>query len=780
MASINENKEYDTNSSSYDEIDYKEIIRAISRRKKWGITSGALLFIIIAAQTINQRIVNPIYQGTFSILISDPFTPKVTGNLDILKGRAPSYQGIANSSNKYDLMTLTRLLKSPIFLKNIANNFNINPRALSRSLTIETQNPNKPLSQAGVIDIKLRTKNKEKGISLLNELADTFLKESLLKKQQKLNDGLKFLNSQYPTIKREEEILQNKLVNFRKKYNLIDPLLESNSIKARKIEAEKMILKLNSLISRLRNVRLEIINGTMTARGFNEQIGKELGSDFVVNDFDQGILSQLISLEKEIAIAKLKFTSESSIIQGLEKKRKEIEPFLLDSQLESVDIAIKLIQARLTDTFIEKNNLEQQFLKYPGLIKEYQELSQELNFANENLLNLNAAISNFELDLAQSRIPWTIISTPRMGNVPIKPNVQKNLFRGLLVSLLCGILVSLIRDKLDNVFHGIPEVNERLNFPFLGNVPFFSSVKEIRETKSSLINALIMMDKNENTSGYYYENFYMSEALRNIYTSIRFLNSDKPLKTVLVASSIPKEGKSLINILLSKIFCDMGEKVLLIDADLRKPQIHERLSINNLIGLSDFLVNSQNKLNDVIQKSKYIKNLNIITAGSKVPDPTRLLNSQRFESLVNDLNQSKDYDIIIFDSPPILGLADSIIISQKLDGLIMLVSIDFVNRSLPEEAINRVRANNINILGLITNSIQEYTNKKLNAYNDFYKYSKNYSYLNYIPAKDYANNSIDSSVENIKKENRSDLSLWQNFKKDINSFTNNITKWLDS
>ena len=109
--------------------------------------------------------------------------------------------------------------------------------------------------------------------------------------------------------------------------------------------------------------------------------------------------------------------------------------------------------------------------------------------------------------------------------------------------------------------------------------------------------------------------------------------------------------------------------------------------MNNLLGLSDYLVNNKYKLNDVIQKNKNIKNLSVITAGSKVPDPSRLLNSQRFDLLVKDLNQSEDYDCIIFDSPPILGLADSILISQKVDGLIMLVSLDYVNRSLPKNSI---------------------------------------------------------------------------------------------
>ena len=116
----------------------------------------------------------------------------------------------------------------------------------------------------------------------MEALSKSFLKESLLRKQQKLNDGLAFLKAQAPTIKTEEEKLQKQLVSFRKKYNLIDPLIESRTLKEEQAETDKMIIRLNTLINRLQNVRLEIKNGTMTARGFREQIGKELGTDLLL------------------------------------------------------------------------------------------------------------------------------------------------------------------------------------------------------------------------------------------------------------------------------------------------------------------------------------------------------------------------------------------------------------------------------------------------------------------------------------------------------------------
>ena len=101
MTNIRDNN--NSNKVNNDDIDYRELVRGVIRKKKWGISTGVFLFIVVSAHNIHQRIVNPIYQGSFTILISDPFSPKKPSATELLKGRAPSYQSIANNSNKYDI-----------------------------------------------------------------------------------------------------------------------------------------------------------------------------------------------------------------------------------------------------------------------------------------------------------------------------------------------------------------------------------------------------------------------------------------------------------------------------------------------------------------------------------------------------------------------------------------------------------------------------------------------------------------------------------------------------
>ena len=236
-------------------------------------------------------------------------------------------------------------------------------------------------------------------------------------------------------------------------------------------------------------------------------------------------------------------------------------------------------------------------------------------------------------------------------------------------------------------------------------MPYVEYFRDIREEEKSIVDDIALINKNENIESY--DRFFYQESLRNIYTSLRFLNSDNPIKVITMTSSIPKEGKSLINILLSKTLSEMDLKILQIDADLRRPQIHSRLGLNNLTGLSNLLTNPDLTLSEVTQSVPGFKNWDVITSGTKPPDPTRLLNSEKMRTFIKEIKESDKYDLIVFDTPPVIGLADSLLVSEKSDGLILLVSTNSVNKNLPKESINRSIKSGTNFLGIITNAVKK-------------------------------------------------------------------------
>ena len=226
----------------------------------------------------------------------------------------------------------------------------------------------------------LYTKKPKKDIKLLEALSKKYLNTALQERQQRLNDGLSFLNKQEPVLQEKVIKLQSKLVDFREKNNLLEPEIQGTSLKNQEQLIEDQLRILNTQKNQLKKIKQGILNSTITARGFKDAIGtnKVSGTGLVINDFDQSLLEQLLITEKELAIAKSRFTSNSRIVLGLQKRLSQIKPLLIESQLEAVNTALDLNESKVNETTKQKENVQDKFRKNPKLIKEINSLRQQL------------------------------------------------------------------------------------------------------------------------------------------------------------------------------------------------------------------------------------------------------------------------------------------------------------------------------------------------------------------------------------------------------------------
>lgn len=751
-----------------EEIDLKPIYETIFRRKKYFLLTFVTFFLTTFLLTTYSRLFKPIYKGNFSVLINDPIGNNSARNERFQAKQESLFEDIAINSISYESETLIQLLKSPIFLKPIEEKFNLPKSSLSNMINIK-QPKNKYQRNKfadGILDVSILINNKIKGKEILDELSKAYLNASLERRQQKLNDGLTFLDSQAPKIKLKLDDIQTKLVKFREKYKLIEPSIEVEKIKKQEKKIEDEIIFLKSERKKLGNVREEIINGSLTARGFKEEIGEGL----TVGDFDQGLLLELINIEKQLANATSKFTPSSKVIKGLKSRFEQIQPILLKKQLTAVDTALNFNKGRLSTLEEQKKEIEAKFSKQPKLIKEYENIAQELVIANQNILSLEKAREGFQLEIAQKVIPWRIISYPEMINKPIKPSFLRNLLTGSALGVLFGIIVSLIKDRYDNVFYTKEEVQQISTYPILADIPYINNYK-------NLLNLDISKKIDNKDDNYIIDKFFYEEAFRYLYTSINFLNINNDLKTISITSSIPAEGKTLICIFLCKIIASMGLKTLLIDADLRKPSIHKALEIENLKGLSDILITDLKFWEENVIKVSNQDNFDVILAGTIPPDASKLLGSQKFKDLIEEIKAIGKYDYIFINNTPILGLSDALLVSQNTDGVLLAVSLSYVNKNIVKESLTRLFSiEKLNLLGLITNSTSE---NKDNIYSSYKKYRRN------IQKYVYESYSIDKKIkdkENLE-ENPNNEQIANNKK---NKFLNMIQKkiksfifWLD-
>lgn len=226
------------------------------------------------------------------------------------------------------------------------------------------------------------------------------------------------------------------------------------------------------------------------------------------------------------------------------------------------------------------------------------------------------------------------------------------------------------------------------------------------QTHSSQYNHLAML---EDPSG------LSAEAYRKIKVGLEYSEVDDKLQVLQVVSSLQGEGKTTTALNLACTYAESGKKVIVLDFDFRRPKIHRALKVENKNGITDVLAG--NITLDEAIKSKEGIPFDIINRGTKSPYPTALLGSAELSSKVEELRQR--YDVIIVDCPPILAVSDSFVISKLVDGTLFVVSEEMTDKGAAKEAAKALRANGVNVLGVIVTGI---TKKGKNYYGSKYQY----------------------------------------------------------
>ena len=462
-------------------------------------------------------------------------------------------------------------------------------------------------------------------------------------------------------------------------------------------------------------------------------------------------------------------------LQNLRKKHKFILPS--ENIRKTEGIKDRLAKAKLV--FKEDSNLvsslqeklEKDFEIKPEIQREYEDIELKLGYAITNLEMLTSAKEDFKLSLAQTSVPWKIINPSSVGYKPIKPSLPYNFATSLIFGLILGVAAALIRERFDYVYHDVEEITKSFKLPILGNIPYYSALVDLRGSKKNIFKVLedpfLNNQKDfeeENIKIKNYESFAIQEAFRNLYTNIKFIDDKKKSHSLLISSSIPAEGKSILNIILAKTIADLGLKVLLVDCDLRKSQIHQRLGMNNLKGFTDLFFEKNYLWEDAIQPVKDYKNLSVITSGSKILDPVRILSSEKLKNIINEISNSEKYDYVIYDAPPIFTFPDASYISKNIDGILLMISLNQVPKDIPIKVVDKLKISGIDILGVVANS---------SKYIPLDKSSISYYYDSYYQSAEDDKKDIDNNT-NYKL-----ISKLYNFKDKLVEKIKKLAKWID-
>lgn len=204
----------------------------------------------------------------------------------------------------------------------------------------------------------------------------------------------------------------------------------------------------------------------------------------------------------------------------------------------------------------------------------------------------------------------------------------------------------------------------------------------------------------------------ITEAYRTLRTNIQFSSIDRQLKSIMVTSTGPSEGKSTTIANLATVFAQSDKKTVIIDADLRKPTVHYTFDLVNRSGLSTYLA-GQDPLEQVIQKTE-IPNLDVICSGPIPPNPAELLNSKAMTRFIQEISEM--YDQVLFDTPPVIAVTDAQLLATKVDGVLLVVSSGNTNKDIALKAKQQLEHVKANILGVVLN------NKQIKGDNYYYYY----------------------------------------------------------
>ncbi|MBW4518490.1 MAG: polysaccharide biosynthesis tyrosine autokinase [Scytolyngbya sp. HA4215-MV1] len=696
-------------------LNFGQVISALRRGIPviLGVTTVVTSLSILKASTSV-----PIYQAKFEIL-----TKPVTVETQVISSVPQTLSKEQQASPGTVDETKLKLLKSPKILAPIVKKLqskypDFNYDALVGGLVVT------PLPPSEILEVDYQDVDPNKVKAILKLVSEAYLDYSLEERLADVRQGIEFVETQLPQLQSRVEKLQDNLQDFRQKYNLIDPDLTSKQLSQQLLTIGQQRLETQIKLKEANALYLDL-SRQLAQSNYESTASSALGA----SSRYQSLLSQMLEVESEIAKESSLFREDTPNIHVLRDQQQNLIPLLQregQRVREEAASSIRELEARNQILAQTESLLNRQVKELSVISRRYTDIQRELTISTDNLNQFLTKREALRIDAGQRKTPWQIL-TPPTEPIPSAANTKKSAMLGVILGLLLGVGAALLLDKLSNVVRSPEGIKEISKLPILGVIPFNPGLKNLEDLPfkqlssiSEVVDFVQQMRQKisfkEDTKSYHYASSPFLEALRSLYINIRLLGSDSKIRSFVISSATAGEGKSTIATYLAQTAAALGQRVLLVDTDLRLPKLHERLALDNTCGLSH-LISLDIEPEMVIQKSPVEPNLFVLTSGQVPPDPAKLLSSQKMQSLMAQFKEH--YDLVIYDMPPLLGLADTKLIASNTDGIVMVVGLEKVKTSALSQAMETLKMFPGSILGFVPNGAKE-NNPNLNSYNRYY------------------------------------------------------------
>jgi capsular exopolysaccharide synthesis family protein len=671
----------------------------ILKRHRWKL----LLFIAIcvsATAIISLRLV-PVYEATAIVDIDRQLPTAIVGQ--------EATRSTLNDSDQF-LATQLKHIQSDSVLRPVVQKYKLREtEADSHNSIAEEQAPVKlkrlKVTRAPntyLLLISYRSTDPKLSADVANAIAKSYIEHTYNLRFRASANLSTFMEQQTEELKAKMERSTAALAQFERELNVINPEEKTSILTARLLQLNTEFTNAQGDRVRKQAAAQSLASGKMEAALSSHQ-GESL----------RKLVEHLNDAQEKFAQIKIQYgvnhpeyrkgaTQVAAIERLLEQTRHDI------SQRVDVEYAEALSRERMLREAVDETKTEFDRLNTRSF--EYQQLKREAEADKTLYSELMARIREAGINANFQNSSIRLADPARPPINPVFPKVPLNVLLAALFSSLAGIAAVIITDTLDTTVRDPDEVARTLNTTVVGTLP---SVKNWRKRLApvSMAGALTAPEANEDPAGF-------GESIRTLRNSILLADIDRRVRSMLVTSASPAEGKSTTAAYLAVSHAQQGKRTLLIDGDMRRPSLHRRFGLPGTVGLSNVLL-GEIPWRETIINPQGVENLDIVVAGPPSRRASDLIGS-RLTELLDEA--SREYDLIILDAPPLLGFAEPLQMALEVDGVLIVARAGETNRKAIGSVVNTLTRLRARVIGIVLNEV------KKDMSDSYYYYGHHYSY----------------------------------------------------
>jgi succinoglycan biosynthesis transport protein ExoP len=555
-----------------------------------------------------------------------------------------------------------------------------------------------------IIEIHYRSTDKQMAANVVNTLMQTYVENNFKSRFESTMQASDWLSKQLVDLQMKVETSQEKLVRYQKEHEILG-IDEKQNITTAKLDelnkeltsAESERMDKESFYRLIESGDPDAIassaggldkgsSGTQSASALLDSLGgKQADLKIQIADLNTQFgpsypkLTQLNNQLKEIdSQIQSEMKKIASKVRGQYMTALQRENMLHDALEKQKQLANKLNESAIEYSLLRRD-VESNRQLYEGLLEKLKEAGVSAGLKSNN---------------------FRIVDSARVPNSPVEPNVPRNLGFALVLGLTSGVGLAFLLEGLDNTVRTTEQAQMISGLAPLGMIPLGS--KTAREGAGTKRLALASSNEAVELVTQVRPQSQMAESYRALRTSLLLSNLGAPPKVIMITSALPQEGKSTTSINCAVVLAQKGVRVLLIDADLRRPSIHKTLGMGPRSGLSNVLTGSVT-LQQVITHTDVLPNLDVLPAGTPPPNPAELLASANMRDVLNELREK--YDHIVVDTPPTLSVTDAVVLSPRADAIVLVIRSGHTTKQALRRSRDILMQVNAKVAGVLLNAV---------------------------------------------------------------------------